>query len=156
MSHYEVQYCVHVDHPELRDESFSRRDEHKSASSQRFETQGAAVCFFNEIVAGNWDYGSEYMCWVQVHEVRPGKAPRCVRKRVDRERSARWVYDHNPAPEGTSAWSLTDGTPAIYCKRCKLWLADGVSCKHIDQEELEAWLALGEKGREALAERDAA
>lgn len=154
-TYFEVEYCVHVDHPERRDASFARRDEHRQANRQRFKTQGAAVTYYNEILKGQWDFGSEYMCWVQVYHVRPGKPARCVRKRVDRERPERWVYDHNPAPEGTSAWSCTDGSPAIYCQTCKKWMDDGVACDHVDQKALDNWLALGSVGRETLQQRAA-
>jgi len=154
-SFYEVEFCTHVDHPEKRDASFVRRDVHKQVNRDRFQSQGAAVGYFNQIVNGQWDFSSEYVCWVQVYHVRPHKRARCVRKRVDRERPERWVYDHNPAPEGTSAWSLNDGNPAVYCKTCNKWMDDGVACEHVKQEELEAWLALGSAGREILAGRAA-
>lgn len=143
MSYFEVEFCTHVDHPERRDASFVRRDEHRQADRWRYETQGAAVGVFDEMVKGQWDCVSEYICWVQVYHVRQGQRARCVRKRVDRERPARWAYDLTPCPEGTRGWSLNDGTPFIYCETCKLTLDEGFPCKHVDQAELEAWLAVG-------------
>ena len=142
VEYFEVEYCVDVDHPERRGPGLSK-EKRRQASRERFKTQGAAVGYYKGILAGECDYSSEYMAWVQVFHVRPGKRARCVRKRVDRKRAGRWVYDLNPAPEGTKGWSLTDGTPFIYCVTCKLTLDEGFPCKHVDQDELEAWLALG-------------
>ena len=156
MSHYVVECCINVDHPEYRDASFQRRDKHRVVNRFEYRSQRAAVAEFNAILDGGSDFASEYVCWVEVFYVRPGKRARTVRRRVDRERPARWVYDYNPSPEGTKGWSLTDGTPYLHCEQCGLWLDDGFPCKHVDQAELESWMALGEKGRAILAERDAA
>jgi len=142
-TYYEVEFCTYVDHPERRDKSYMRRDVHRTVSRERFATNREAVGFFNEIQEGHWDFSSEYVSWAQVYYHRPNKKARCVRKRVDRERPRRWVYDLTPSPEGTKGWSLTDGTPFLLCESCKLTLHEGFPCKHVDQDELEAWLALG-------------
>lgn len=141
--YFEVEYCIFVDHPERRDSTFMRRDVHRTVSHERFKTQGAAVRFQQGLLAGESDFSSEFICWVQVYHHRPNKRARCVRKRVDRERPGRWVYDLTPSPEGTSGWSLTDGTPFLLCETCRLTLHEGFPCKHVDQDELDAWLALG-------------
>ena len=143
MRRYEVEYCVHVDHPELRDSSYLRRDEHKSASKRWFDTRAGALNFFNGALKGFEDCGSEYLCWIQVHTLEDGKLGRCIRKRVDRERPARWVFDHHPLPAPARGWSLRDGSPFAYCKECGLTLHEGFPCKHVDQADLDAWLALG-------------
>lgn len=153
--YYLVELCIHVDRPDLRDNSYRCREEHRQVNKWTYQSQGAAVCVFNEILNGEWDFSSEYVCWVQVHHIRPGKRSRCVRRRVDRQRPERWVYDHNPTPEGTRGWSLTDGTPFLRCETCGLYVDDGVACKHVLDAELDAYLALGSKGREILEARDA-
>lgn len=146
VSHYEVEYCNCVDHPERRDSSFSPVPAgFRRAHSERFSTQGAAVRYFEGLLRGESDFSSEYICWAAVYRCYAHRSGKCIRRRVDRERPARWVYDHEPAPKNVKGWSCVDGSPAAYCAVCEADLAEDGPCEHVDPEALANWLALGKK-----------
>jgi len=145
ITHYEVTYCTCVDYPERRGPSFPVVHKgHRSVANIRFSTQGAATRYYEGILQGASDFSSEYVCWVEVVRWYTSGPARYVRKRVDRPRPARWVFDHNPAPTNAKGWSCNDGSPCAFCEVCAQDLVDKPTCEHVDQAAMNAWLALGE------------
>lgn len=89
-----VHVHLRVDHPEKRDASFRRRtDPHTVVFERLFENRNHALAFAREILAGEWDFASEYVRQVSASEVRPegGSYGRWVMKMHERRaRGAPW------------------------------------------------------------------
>jgi hypothetical protein len=70
---YVVSYVVTVDHPELRNDSFRPVPAGKKlASTDRFTSQKAAQRRYGELIAGEDDFGSEYVSSAQAWAVHSG------------------------------------------------------------------------------------
>ena len=89
-----VAYCTKVDHPELRDASYPIVPAGRLLPTRlSFATQGAAVRFAESLMAGEEDFGSEFVISVQVLKMREGRSPRVVRcgqRRTGYERDGAW------------------------------------------------------------------
>jgi hypothetical protein len=110
---YEVDLVIVVDRPDLRDESFTHEvaPGHSSFTRWKFSTQREAVSMYEDILAGEYDFASEYVRWVQVFKIDPwGKKTRVVRKKQYRRgRDEPWgdEFKENPPLSGwREAWWL--------------------------------------------------
>lgn len=88
---YVVTYATVVDHPEHRDASYPVvRPGHVIAGRSVCDTQRNAVGLFDAMVAGEWDFESEFVRAVSVLRVSIDayglERSVVVRKRVERER----------------------------------------------------------------------
>lgn len=156
---YRVNFTIIVDHPERRDASFAPVEPNtRIHTSIEFKTQGAAVRYFEGLLAGEDDFGSEYVSKASVDRLYVGRSPRTVRRQVERARPARWALDYAATPAGVKAWSLTDGTLFAYCERCKANLNLGAEpCEHVDLGELAELHRLAERvAADTAAEKKAA
>lgn len=88
---YQVRFTVVVDRPERRGPSYAPVPAgHRIPTTFTFPTQGAAVRYWESILAGGEDYASEYVSKAQVVRTYAGRSPAFVRKEVQRAR-ARYV-----------------------------------------------------------------
>jgi hypothetical protein len=86
---YEVRWTLVVDHPEKRDESYPKvKPGTRLGQSKSYPTQKQAVAYAKELVAGDFDFASEYPTNVTVIQRFQGRSPRTVMKPVSRERTA--------------------------------------------------------------------
>jgi hypothetical protein len=83
---YSVRWTVVVDHPEKRNASFRPSEPHKLHHQKDFETQNAAIAFYDSLVRGEEDFGSEYPTAIRALQIFEFRSPRVVRKLVGRER----------------------------------------------------------------------
>jgi hypothetical protein len=89
---YEVRITTIVDAPERRGPSYRPVAPGTPIHiTERFATQRRAVSFYNEIMAGEWDFGSEYVSRIQALKMRPNRSPRVVRRTHCRARTAAGV-----------------------------------------------------------------
>lgn len=89
---YEIRITTIVDAPERRGASYRPVAPGTPIHiTERFATQRRAVAFYNEIVSGEWDFGSEYVSRIQALKMRPNRSPRVVRRTQVRARTARGV-----------------------------------------------------------------
>jgi len=135
---YRVSYTIIVDHPERRDSTFAPvAPGTRIHTAEVFASQGAAVRYFDGLLAGEADFSSEYVSKATVDRMYSGRSPRCVRRTVERARPARWALDYAAKPAGVRAWSLTDGALFAYCERCGAGLCvDDRPCDHVDLGQL--------------------
>lgn len=111
---YEVRFTLTVDRPELRDSTFAPvAPGTKSAQTWTYSTATAAAREFAEMVAGRWDFASEYISSVQVVQVcksglkrnfRPWTTRTRVESEIDRKRATLAV---GAARRGRSLWTVT-------------------------------------------------
>jgi hypothetical protein len=88
LSWFNVRAVTVVDHPELRNDSYAPvKPGHVIVNNAKYTSRRAAVAFFQELLAGEWDFGSEYVRSVEVTEHFPHtfKPARTVRARVERD-----------------------------------------------------------------------
>jgi hypothetical protein len=159
---YRVSYTIIVDHPERRGPTYPEvAPLTRIHTSETFATQGAAVRYFEGMLAGESDFSSEYVSKVGVDRMYQGRSPRCVRRVVERARPARWLLDYAAKPANLKAWSLTDGTLFGTCERCKAAFAGepkgATLCEHVDAAELATLLELAAQvAADTAAEKKAA
>jgi hypothetical protein len=59
---YRVTWRTIVDHPEKRDASYPKVSPgHVINSTKDFHKQRSAITLYNELLGGEWDFGSEYV-----------------------------------------------------------------------------------------------
>lgn len=78
---YRVRFTVTVDRPDKRDASFAPvRPGFATALEERYVRQGAAVRAYDAMLAGEWDFASEYVSRVAVY-AEGGRVVRRERRR---------------------------------------------------------------------------
>lgn len=84
---YEVRWMIKVDRPERRCPTFPVVPAGTAIHQViTFTSQRAAVIFFDGILAGELDFGSEYVQFASVYAYRVGHFRRTVRREVRRTR----------------------------------------------------------------------
>lgn len=86
-THYEVRFTNTVDASERRNSTYpvvkAGTDLHMKYN---FVSQNGAVAFFNSILEGEWDFGSEFVSKITVLAMYDFRSPRVVRRTVVRTR----------------------------------------------------------------------
>lgn len=85
---YRITIVTKIDRPELRGTSYTPcAPGTRAVNTLWHSTHGAAVLEFDSIVAGSWDFASEFAETVRLVQIRYGKSPRTVRRTVSRTRN---------------------------------------------------------------------